>query len=105
MTTVLEALARLSSAEQFFHALDVEFDQKVLDVNRLHILKRFHDLIDLEELQGLPAPVVEAACRAALSTAYEEFAHGKGTKTFKVFTSAPSAPGFVPLSAVAPADK
>lgn len=94
----LHRLQQLSSAEQFFETLGVEFDQKVVSVNRLHILKRFHDKLDMASLQGLDDGAQATACRYALEQAYQEFADGTGVKTFKVFQETKS--GFVPLSAL-----
>lgn len=88
---IQETLAGLSSAEQFFETLGVPFDQQVVHVSRLHILKRFREL-----MRGLGPDAGEAECRDALAAAYAEFAEGRGTKTFKVFKDA--MPGFVPLS-------
>jgi len=41
--TVLDQLSKLSSAEEFFRYLDVPFDPAVLNVARLHILRRMGD--------------------------------------------------------------
>lgn len=90
---ILDTLAGLSDAEQFFDALAVPYDPAVVEVHRLHILKRFRDLI--------PAGADEAGCRDALARAHADFASGQGRKSFKVFRDA--APGFVPLDAVAAA--
>ena len=96
--SVLDSLSQLSDAEQFFAALDVAFDPQVVNVSRLHILKRFNRLLDMESLRGLDHGAQRAACRHALETAYGEFADGKGEKTFKVFQDAKQ--GFVPLSSL-----
>jgi nitrogenase-stabilizing/protective protein len=98
---ILDTLAALSSAEQFFQVLGVPFDQGVVNVSRLHILKRFRQVLDSADLDGLADHEVEAVCRAALIEAYEDFAEGRGAKTFKVFRD--SRPGFVPLAALRPA--
>jgi len=95
---LLDSLSKLSAAEQFFEALEVAFDQQVVNVSRLHILKRFNRLLDMESLRGLDEGAARTACRHALETAYAEFADGKGEKTFKVFQEAKQ--GFVPLSAL-----
>ncbi|CAA7620985.1 Nitrogenase-stabilizing/protective protein NifW [Candidatus Terasakiella magnetica] len=89
---ILDTLATLSCAEQFFEVLAVPFDPKVVDVSRLHILKRFRELLRRH------GGASEETCRAVLAEAYAEFAQGRGAKTFKVFTDA--MPGFVPLSAL-----
>lgn len=94
----LDRLGQLSAAEQFFEALDVAFDQQVVSVHRLHILKRFNALLDMESLRGLEDGAARATCRHALEKAYGEFASGQGEKTFKVFKDTKT--GFVPLSAL-----
>ncbi len=96
MPSFLATLAGLSSAEQFFDLLELSYDVRVLNVSRLHILKRFRDRLDLAELEGMADGEAKATCRAALAAAYAEFAAGQGAKTFKVFRQAE--PGFVPLS-------
>jgi hypothetical protein len=45
MTPLAERLKHLSSAEDFLQFFGVPFDQKVVDVCRLHILKRFFQYI------------------------------------------------------------
>jgi nitrogenase-stabilizing/protective protein len=94
----LDSLSKLSSAEQFFEALDLAFDQSVVNVSRLHILKRFNSLLDMESLKALEDGAARIACRHALEKAYQEFAGGEGQKTFKVFQDLKT--GFVPLSAI-----
>lgn len=100
----LDNLNSLSAAEDFFTALDLPFDQKVVSVNRLHILKRFHDLLDVTALVELDDMAQKSACRVALEMAYAPFADGSGgPKTFKVFQEQKAKMGFVPLSALGPA--
>jgi len=81
-------LAQLSSAEDFLNFFGVEFDQPVVNVNRLHILKRFQQylrrdggLAELNEVQ------LFARYRQWLTTAYEDFVHSSAVqeKVFKVF--------------------
>ena len=40
-----DELQDLSSAEDFLEYFGVAYDQKVVQVNRLHILQRFHDYL------------------------------------------------------------
>lgn len=94
----LARLRQLSTAEQFFEALDLAFDQQVVNVHRLHILKRFNGLLDMASLRDLEDGAARIACRHALEKAYGEFAAGQGEKTFKVFQE--SKTGFVPLSSL-----
>lgn len=70
--TVLEQLSKLSSAEDFFRFLDVPYDPSVLNVARLHILRRMGD-----NLRKASAEVdntkVRAYFRAHLERAYQDF--------------------------------
>ncbi|MBI3444738.1 MAG: nitrogenase-stabilizing/protective protein NifW [Magnetospirillum sp.] len=98
---ILDTLATLSSAEQFFETLSVPFEQSVVNVSRLHILKRFKEVLRATDMNELPDEQKKAVCRAALIEAYEDFAEGRGTKTFKVFQDAPK-PAFVSLGDIRP---
>lgn len=79
MTTssTAEALARFrrcSTAEDYFELLDVPYDQKVVDINRLHILRHFADqLVQLHRTEPESADAVLAGYRAALQRSYAAF--------------------------------
>ena len=88
----INGLAALSSAEQFFETLKVPYDPAVVSVHRLHILKRFRDL--------MAGKGEEQECHDALAQAYEEFASGQGLKNFKVFNPPNPKNSFVPLSGI-----
>mgnify|MGYP001258229016 CR=1 FL=1 len=53
MQTLIEKMKALSSAEDFLLFFGVPFEARVVQVNRLHILKRFHQY--LHRSDGLPA--------------------------------------------------
>ena len=92
-------LGGLSSAEDFLDYFEIDYDQKVIFVNRLHILQRFHDYIEQDPGQ----PEGEEACHAYykkwLTQAYEDFVKSDAMteKVFKVFQPAPPQTVFVPL--------
>ena len=72
MTTLTTRLSSLSTAEEFLAFFAIPFDQRVVDVYRLHILKRFGaTLTALEPVETKEDPVT---VRAALTTAYRAFA-------------------------------
>jgi nitrogenase-stabilizing/protective protein len=98
---ILDRLRGLSAAEEFFAALGVAFDQKALDVHRLHILKRFNEYLAKAGAKAGAEPD-EAACRGCLEQAYRDYAEASGPvrKSFKVFRQAEAAKGFVPLDAL-----
>ncbi len=60
--TLEEALEELISAEDFLAFFEVPFDQSVVNVNRLHILQRFHDYM-AKHASNLPA---DAGARSAV---------------------------------------
>ena len=99
--TTLALLQTLSSAEEFFEALNVPYDPAVLRVARLHILRRMGEYLASEDLDELPDAVVAARCRSTLERAYEDFRQSSPIqeRVFKVLKSAvtPTAKPFVPM--------
>jgi len=73
MTNILEKLKRLSAAEEFFAALGVAYEEAVLRVARLHILKRMGEYLKGDDLEGLPDAVAAARGKATLQRAYADF--------------------------------
>jgi len=90
----------LSSAEEFLNYFDIEYDQSVVHVNRLHILQRFHDYLgkvtempdEDEARRGIYAQM--------LSKAYNDFvaSDAQTEKVFKVFRMGEPSVVTVPLS-------
>jgi nitrogenase-stabilizing/protective protein len=70
--TVLDELKRLSAAEDFFRYLDVEYEPRVLNVARLHILKRMGQHLQTEDA-SLGDDELRARCREHLAAAYSVF--------------------------------
>jgi len=101
--STLDALTKLSSAEDFFAALDVPYDPAVVNVARLHILRRMGQYLNGTEIEGLDDAAIREACRAHLAHAYEDFLRSSPIRerVFKVHQDAikpPPPPTFVPLS-------
>jgi nitrogenase-stabilizing/protective protein len=75
--SVLEDLGRLSSAEDFFSYLDVPFEPSVVQVSRLHILRRMGQYLKGSEIdgafEGLDDTQIRALCREHLEHAYQDF--------------------------------
>ena len=87
--TVLEQLAKLSSAEDYFRFLGVHYDPAVLNVARLHILRRMGD--NLRESGFEPdEEKARAYFRAHLERAYQDFVKSTPIKerVFKVHKDA-----------------
>jgi nitrogenase-stabilizing/protective protein len=101
---VLAALKKAGSAEEFFALLGVGYDPKVLNVARLHILKRMGEHLSDSELDRLPAQAAQARLHDALTRAYADFVASspREQRVFKVLreAAAPAAPPFVPLDAL-----
>lgn len=88
MNAVVVALRGASSAEEIFNVLGLPFDQAVVNVNRLHILKRFHQY--LAEAGGLgdgDGARAFADARRLLARAYGDFVVSTALeqKALKVF--------------------
>jgi nitrogenase-stabilizing/protective protein len=100
--TLDEALEELESAEDFLNYFGIAFDQKVVHVNRLHILQRFHNYIaktgNLPEDEGAR----RSAYTALLAKAYEDFVNSDALteKVFKVFHMHEPQTAFVPLTSI-----
>ena len=67
-----DELQEIESAEDFLNYFDIPFEQKVVHVNRLHILQRFHNYLNTstlpDEVLGRKAVYVDA-----LTQAYKDF--------------------------------
>jgi nitrogenase-stabilizing/protective protein len=89
MSTLDDDMQDLESAEDFLDYFDIAFDRAVVQVNRLHILQRFHDYLKRAALPDDEAPRREAY-RAALAAAYQDFVVSDAIteKVFKVFQAA-----------------
>lgn len=78
----------LETAEDFLIFLSIAFERRVVDVNRLHILQRYHDYLStdtgMEEITDDAG--LAARHRAHLERAYQDFVASTGVaeKTFKV---------------------
>lgn len=99
---ILDRLKAASSIEDFFTLLGVSYDVKVVNVARLHILKRMGQYLASEDFAGLPNQVVAARCKAVLERAYDDFvtASPLDHRVFKVLKDAVAPPkpaNFVPF--------
>jgi nitrogenase-stabilizing/protective protein len=94
-----QRLKALSSAEDFMNFFGLPFEERVLQVNRLHILKRFYQY--LHQAKGLPSTANEGLAslnevemfrryRELLAQAYQDFVTSTPVKekVFKVFQDA-----------------
>ena len=107
MSGHLEILKSLDTAEAFLEYFGIAYDQRVVDVNRLHILQRLHDRLAEADLEGMDDIRVHDTVAAFLAGAYQDFvvSDARTEKVFKVFhrpdeTARPTAKTMVPLSAV-----
>ncbi|MDF0582130.1 nitrogenase stabilizing/protective protein NifW [Bradyrhizobium yuanmingense] len=101
---ILDRLGKASSAEEFFSLLGVEYDAKIVNVARLHILKRMGQYFAEEQFAGAPEAEIRARCKAMLEQAYSDFVASSPIeqRVFKVLKDAVAEPkksaAFVPLS-------
>ncbi|TCT07889.1 nitrogenase stabilizing/protective protein NifW [Aquabacter spiritensis] len=100
---ILAQLNAASSAEDFFGLLGVDYDPKVVQVSRLHILRRMGQYLVSEDFSGRPDTWVAERCKAVLEQAYADFVASSpiDQRVFKVLKDAVKpqpGPAFVPLS-------
>jgi nitrogenase-stabilizing/protective protein len=94
MTWDINKFKQLADAEEYFEFFQLPYDQEIVSVNRLHILKKFSQLI--QEIDNTsPGLSVEDKLnqyREALQKAYEVFLESTAheQKLFKVFHQKPN---------------
>lgn len=95
---LLDDLADLASAEDFLDYFAIPYDARVVQVNRLHILQRYHDYLAKQEAGKAPD---HAAYRGWLLRAYEDFVNSSAQqeKVFSVFRKADGS-SFMPADAL-----
>jgi nitrogenase-stabilizing/protective protein len=109
--SVLQDLGRLSSAEDFFTYLDLQFEPSIVQVSRLHILRRMGQYLKGSEIdgafEGLSDEEIKALCREHLDQAYQDFVASSPIqeRLFKVHKDAVApkeepASNFVPLDSL-----
>ncbi len=110
--SIFDELRKLSSAEDFFEALGVDYDPAVVRVARLHILRRMGEYLAKNDLDGATDEEARAACKAHLAAAYADFVASSpiAERVFKVHKDAvkpkaePAKP-FVPLTTLTGASR
>lgn len=88
MENFLEKLKTLSSAEDFLQFFGVPFDPAVVNVSRLHILKRFFQYLRQQNTEPTTDELqLFTSYRALLVRAYGDFVRSTPAqeKVFKVF--------------------
>jgi nitrogenase-stabilizing/protective protein len=91
MDTLNDRMKALSSAEDFFVFFGLPFDEPVVQVNRLHILKRFYQYLRKSNGLSLLDEVEQFRLyRSLLAQAYQDFVDSTPAreKVFKVFQDA-----------------
>jgi nitrogenase-stabilizing/protective protein len=109
--SILDELGKLSTAEEFFEALGVEYDPAVVRVARLHILRRMGEYLHRTGVSEASDDEARTACKDFLSKAYADFVASSPIqeRVFKVHKDAvkpvePPKKPFVPLNLVSGPD-
>lgn len=86
--TVLEQISELSAAEDFFVYFLLPFEQEIVSVNRLHVMKRMGQYMSEFDVETMSEDEIFLAGRTALKRAYADFLASTPLeeKVFKVFT-------------------
>ncbi|MEQ8825248.1 MAG: nitrogenase stabilizing/protective protein NifW [Filomicrobium sp.] len=85
--TVIDQLKKLSSAEDFFLFFFLPYEEKILKVARLHIMRRMGHYISNTDFSGMGEDEVFLTARLQLKRAYLDFIEStpQREKVFKVF--------------------
>jgi nitrogenase-stabilizing/protective protein len=88
MSNLLKHMTNFSAAEEFLDYFQVPYEQSVINVNRLHILKRFNQY--LRQTPGtaeMDDETLRGVCKELLAKAYDDFVRSTPAqeKVFKVF--------------------
>jgi nitrogenase-stabilizing/protective protein len=99
--TLDEAMEELVSAEDFLNYFGIEFDPAVVQVNRLHILQRFHNYLGKTTLSEEES-TRRVVYTTLLTQAYQDFVTSDALteKVFKVFHMHEPQVKFVPVSSI-----
>ncbi|MFO1107745.1 MAG: nitrogenase stabilizing/protective protein NifW [Bradyrhizobium sp.] len=91
---ILDKLQKASSAEDFFALLGIDYDAKIVNVARLHILRRMGQYLAEEDFSGADDAAVAERCRAVLQRAYSDFVASSpiDQRVFKVLKDAVAQP-------------
>jgi len=107
MTRLLDTLKSLETAEDFLDQFEIPYEQRVIDVNRLHILQRLHDRLGESDLESMDDNRLQETVSTFLAGAYHDFvvSDARTEKVFKVFhqnagTARPSGKTMIPLAEV-----
>lgn len=101
--TLDEELEELSSAEDFLDFFELEYDQKIVHVNRLHILQRFNEyLAQADENMPEGDEARYEIMKRLLARAYQDFVESNALteKVFKVFHMHEPQKTFVSLDSI-----
>ncbi|ALF53415.1 nitrogenase stabilizing/protective protein [Nostoc piscinale CENA21] len=93
MSKTIDEFKKLNDAEEYFQFFELPYDQKIVNVNRLHILKKFSQYIQEIDEQSADLTAEEKLNQycLALQKAYEVFLEStpQEQKVFKVFKDKP----------------
>ncbi|NEV61731.1 nitrogenase-stabilizing/protective protein NifW [Thiorhodococcus minor] len=93
-------MSELSSAEEFLEYFGIEYERGIVQVNRLHILQRFHDYLAQADEMPESADAQWALHADLLKAAYADFVSSDAAteKVFRVFRMNEPKQVAVPLS-------
>lgn len=96
-TDFIDELEDLVSAEDFLDYLEIPYDERVVKVNRLHILQRFHNYLAAAKMPDEPGAQRDIYI-VALTQAYQDFVNSdaRSEKVLKIYQKS-SGLSFVPV--------
>ncbi len=93
-------MEELNSAEEFLNYFAIDFEPAIVQVNRLHILQRFHDYLRKKQEMPEGGTARRLIYKELLTTAYSDFidSDARTEKVFRVFHMGEPSVVTIPLS-------
>ena len=88
MSELINKMGTFSAAEEFLDFFVIPYDQEIVHVNRLHILKRFNQYLrNTPGTAQMDDTSLRDTCKELLTKAYQDFVSSTPAKekVFKVF--------------------
>jgi len=79
---------KITDADEYFDFFGIEYDQRLIDAKRFHLMKKFGELIEKsKELQGVDSEQLLGMYRFALLKVYKDFENGYNPSAAEIWGS------------------
>ena len=84
----LNEFYKITDADDYFDFFDIEYDQRLIDAKRFHLMKKFGELIEKsKELEAIEDERLLGMYRFALLKVYKDFENGYNPSAAEIWGS------------------